>query len=197
MFDLNPDPDDDPNFVELVSRLIGGAAAVHQPGDVRIYKIDNWFDHKWLRFSGKVIGAVGIWASDLTIPPFVFNRVVRRWHYLRGEFGTDYRLLGPGPDIHHRGWSARNLQRRVRQIAPTSALFWFSGNTSETGRGSLMAYIPVEQDHWPWFLAFARAAAWKIIRRKNIHPYEVRLFQEAAGRRVATATPATLPLPKD
>jgi hypothetical protein len=182
MHGLNAAPDDDEDFVGLVSRLIVGAVAAHQPGDVRIYKIDNWFDHKWLRFSGKVIGAVGIWAGDLTIPPFVSNRVVRRWHYLRDDFGSDYRLLGPGPDIHHRGWSARNLQRRVRQIVPTSPLFWFSGRTSATGRGSLMAYIPVEEDHWPWFLAFDRDTAWKITRRKNIHAYEVRLFEEASGR---------------
>jgi hypothetical protein len=46
-----------------------------------------------------------------------------------------------------------------------------------------MAYIPVEQDHRPWFLAFTRASGWKVAHRKDIHSYEVRSFQEAAAKR--------------
>ena len=182
MLGLDPAPDDDPGFLELVSRLLTGAVLIHQPPEIQIYKIDNWFDHKWLGFSGKVIGAVGIWAKALTLPPFVSNRIVGRWHYQREEVGEGYRLMGTGPDLHHRGSSARNLQRRVRQIAPTTALSWYSGNTSATGRASLMAYIPVDDEHWSWFLAFVRDSQWKIVRRKSIHEYEIRSFEEAAGR---------------
>ena len=36
-------------------------------------------------------------------------------------------------------------------MGPAAALFWFSGDTQAMGRGSLMAYIPVEAEHWPWF----------------------------------------------
>lgn len=181
MIPLESDPDDDPGFTELIARLIEGAVTVHRPEDFRVFKIDNWFDHKWLGFSGKVIGAVGVWQEGLTIPPFVANRIVHRWHYRVDDDGGP-RLLGPGADIHHRGWSARNLQRRVGLIAPASALFWYSGNSLATGRGSLMGYVPVEGDLWAWFLAFARDGSWKVARRKNIHPYEIRAFEEAAGR---------------
>jgi len=45
-----------------------------------------------------------------------------------------------------------------------------------------MGYIPVESDHWPWFLALSRDTGWKFIRRKEIHEYEVRLFREAGAK---------------
>jgi hypothetical protein len=182
MFQWNATADDDPRFIKLVSRLIAGAVAVHQVPDVRVYKIDNWFDHWWLRFSGKTLGAVGVRAKALTIPPFVANRIVGQWRYRRDEIGDGYQLIDNGRDIHHQGWSAANLQRRLRHIVPSSALFWFSGNTVANGRGSLMAYLPIEQDHWPWFLAFARNGEWKIMRRKDIHENETRLFEKAADK---------------
>lgn len=180
MLDLSVDLDDDPAFAEIAFRIIDGAVAVHRPSDVRVFKIDNWFDHKWLCFSGKVIGLIGIWQKGLTIPPFVANRLVRQWHFQSHE-GEGYRSLGDGPNIHHRGWSAENLNRRVSHIAPSSALFWFSGNTKATGRGSLMGYLPVEQEYWCWFLSFRRDGEWKIARRKNIHEYEVRMFDQAVA----------------
>src|SRR4051794_12954234 len=106
MIDLGTAPDDDRGFIELISRLIAGAATTHRPLDLLIYKIDNWFDHKWLGFSGQTLGALGVWARPLTLPPFVPNRVIRGWHYQREEVGGGYRELGSPPDVHHRGWSA-------------------------------------------------------------------------------------------
>ena len=181
MLNLDVAPNDDRGFVEFISRLIAGTIAIHRSPNVLIYKIDHWFDHKWLGFSGKTLGALGVWRHPLTIPPFVANRVVCGWHFQRDELGIGYREADSSPDIHHRGWSARNLQRRVEQIVPNTALFWFSGNTIATGRGSLMAYVPVdEESYWPWFVAFARDGEWKVSRRKDIQAYEIRLFEEAA-----------------
>ncbi len=181
MLDLEPNSDDDPDFVALVNRLIAGTLIVHGLEDARIFKIDNWFDHKWVGFSGIRIGGVGVWRNPLTVPPFVVNRIVQQWHYRRDDSG-DYTSLGTGPNIHHRGWSGDNLWRHVQRIAPNSGLFWYSGNTSATGRGSLMGYIPVEQSHWTWFLGFVRGKTWKVARRKNIYNYEIRSFMDSSGR---------------
>ena len=178
--ELTADRTDDPCFVSFVTQLISGAIVTHQAPEVYIFKIDHWFDHKWLGFSGKFLGAVGSWRKRLTIPPFVANRIVDQRHYGFDEGGDNYQLLaGQGRRIHHRGRAGDNLYRSVKQIAPTSALFWYSGDTAATGRGSLMGYIPIEDDHWPWFLAFVRDDDWRISHRKDIHEYEVRLFQEA------------------
>ena len=179
MFSLDLTNDrDDPRFIDLVARIITGAVVMHGPPEARVFKIDHWFDHKWLAFSGKTLGALGVWSKRLTVPPFVANRIIDQWLYLRDKTGASYRCAGPGPNIHHCGPAAENLCRRVEQVAPASALFWFSGDTAATGRGSLMGYIPVERDYWSWFLAFTRDDAWRVVQRKKIHDNEVRLFQE-------------------
>lgn len=181
MIELTAASDDDPEFVALVSRLITGTAVTHHVAELLTYKIDNWFDHKWLGFSGKVLGALGVWSRPLTLPPFVSNRVVDGWSFQRDEVGGAYRQIDSPPDVHHRGWSAENRKRGVARIVPDSALFWFSGNTAITGRGSLMAYVPVnDQEHWPWFVAIVRDGEWRIQRRKGIHPSEIRSFEAAA-----------------
>ena len=177
--ELSADDTDDPAFVSFIARLITGVVLTHRPPEVRIFKIDNWFDHKWLCFSGKILGAVGVWQKHLTVPPFAANRIVDQWKYVREEASGRYQLVGPGPNIHYQGPSAVNLQRSIGALVPSAALFWYSGNTKAGGRGSLMGYIPVEEDLWPWFLAFARAAEWRIAQRKNIHEYEARLFHQA------------------
>ena len=43
---------DDPGFVEVLNSVVQGLVSQHQPETVWIIQIDNWFDHKWLMFSG-------------------------------------------------------------------------------------------------------------------------------------------------
>jgi hypothetical protein len=190
-FNLNlpADQTDDTGFVDFVNQIIGGAVLRHIPSEVSIFKIDHWFDHKWLAFSGKALGAVGVWNKKLTFPPFVANRIVHQSQYQRDASSGGYRLAASGANIHHRGQAAKNLHRFVERIAPNSALFWYSGDTLATGRGSLMGYIPTEDGIWPWFLAFVRQDGWRIAQRKSIHEYEVRLFQAAAGKLQDASTP--------
>jgi hypothetical protein len=173
--------DDDPDFILLIARLISGAVITHRPAELIIVKIDHWFDHKWLGFSGKFLGAVGAWRPQVTIPPFVANRIVGQMHFFRDEEHGTYVYDGPGPRIHHSGSSGSNLYRRVSKVVPATALFWCSGDTRLTRRGSLMGYNPVEKEYWTWFLDFNRGADWQITKRKGIHEYEVRAFQEASA----------------
>ena len=134
-------------------------------------------------FFRKVARCGGFWAKRLTVPPFVANRVIDQWHYIRSEASGTYQFIGPGPNIHHQGRSADNLHRSLKQIVPTSALFWYSGNTNETGRGSLMGYIPVNEDHWPWFLAFARHGDWRRCGRKSKNTKSGCFGKQAKGRK--------------
>lgn len=55
---------DDPQFVTLLNSLVRGLIEEAKPQEVWIIQIDNWFDHKWLRFSG--IGTV-----DFRFPGFM------------------------------------------------------------------------------------------------------------------------------
>jgi hypothetical protein len=175
---LDTDDTDDLAFIQLVSSIVEGAVAVHQPMEFHVTKIDHWFGHKWLAFSGKVVGAVGSWRAELTVPPFVQNRIVEQWRFERLGDSEKYVQANLCPEIHHTGRSEDNLHRLARRIAPDAALFWYSGDTKTTGRGSLMGYIPVEEDYWTCYLGFQRDAEWRVQRRKGIHEYEVNMLLE-------------------
>jgi hypothetical protein len=184
--DLPTDTNDDPEYVRLVSQIVVGVIRVHSPSATSIFKIDNWFSHKWLAFSGKVVGAVGSWRQELTVPPFVTNRILAEVHYCR-DVGGEYQPHDFNSRIHHCGASADNLRRYVSKLAPNSALFWYSANTGINGRGSLMAHVPTEDDHWAWYLSLERQQDWQAVRRKRIHDYELRMFYEA-GKQASEAS---------
>lgn len=93
---------DDPQFVELVSRTISGLASEKCPEKVFVVRIENWFDQKWLNFSG--VGRVGFfedWRLEVdtaleefrqdqtTLPPFSPKRVIEEYCFLRDKDG-DY-----------------------------------------------------------------------------------------------------------
>ena len=92
---LTADQTDDVAFLGLVEQIINGAVVKHQPADVRVFKIDHWFDHKWLGFSGKVLVALGVWSKKLTVPPFVANRIIDQWQYERTPTSGVYQLTVP------------------------------------------------------------------------------------------------------
>jgi hypothetical protein len=52
--------DDADAFVSVVDGVVDGIARAHRPVEVVVVKIDNWFGDKWLKFSGKVFGALGV-----------------------------------------------------------------------------------------------------------------------------------------
>lgn len=43
---------DDPYFIALLNSIVQKLADRTMPDEVWVVKIDNWFDHKWLPFSG-------------------------------------------------------------------------------------------------------------------------------------------------
>src|SRR5688500_17691444 len=88
-------PDDDPEFLDLAGRLIGGAAIAYELGVVAVH-IDHWFGDRWLGFCGKYLGMAGVRTADftksLTPPPFHPHRIhsVRYyWHSAQGFQHSD------------------------------------------------------------------------------------------------------------
>jgi hypothetical protein len=56
------EPRDEPAFLAVMDRIIGALTVRERPGDVYLVDIDNWFDCKWLRYSGS--GAVAFPEGD-------------------------------------------------------------------------------------------------------------------------------------
>jgi hypothetical protein len=133
--------DDSPVFAaEARSRI---SAAVADPGvaSVFIVRIRGWFGPRWLAFSGKALGALGVSRSDITVPPFVPARITSLVYLTRGENGSFQEAPVPFV-LHPRQPSGRNLSRHLRTLAPSTAFFWVSTGTNSSGRGAFMAYVP-------------------------------------------------------
>ena len=99
---------DDNDFVGLLNALLNALVTQQETEQLWVIQIDNWFDHKWLRYSGS--GTVNasklfppdwtssfmdrfasvkeqFWRDKLTFPPFAPERVAAQWSFLHTESG--------------------------------------------------------------------------------------------------------------
>lgn len=143
-----PEFDDAVDFVEQVEQTSNGVMLRHAPEILYLIKINNWFGSKWLGFSGKLLGAVGVWHKPdyIRIPPFVPNRVVSQRRFVAPAFAE----IDSGDAVHLSISSRRALLRETAAVLPKAALIWYSGNSGRTGRGSIMAYLPIDDSYWTW-----------------------------------------------
>ena len=151
-------------------------------------RIDNWFDHKWLTFSGKGIVffdfgglrgredvALGEFHMDqVTFPPFNINRVRSQTYFARTANGY-YEEQSPTHLIHRaeQRHSDQNLTRRVVDFAKSAVVVWFSSETVGNGRGSVMVYAAHERDVLAWFASFQRDQGWRLLRVKGANRDDV------------------------
>ncbi|HSU54886.1 MAG TPA: hypothetical protein VLT36_12580 [Candidatus Dormibacteraeota bacterium] len=108
---LHATSDDDPGFVRLVTLILDSLVLQHAPEILAIIQVDNWFDHKWLNFSGKVLGALGVWKHPLTIPPFHPNGIKAQTVYRLGQ-QKEYEQIET-PPLHISQPSSENLNRKL------------------------------------------------------------------------------------
>ena len=185
-----PKPADDPHFVEIVCRVISGLLNANAVEEVFVVQIDNWFDHKWLKFSG--IGRVrldfGLFADTaldefrqdkITFPPFTPNRIIEEYFFLRASDGS-YDSSEAAPFVHSRRRvsSCRNLQRRVSKFSDSAIFVWYSSNTLANRRGSLMVYKAYGSAVTAWYASFAKENAWKILRVDGIDRAQLQIWLE-------------------
>jgi hypothetical protein len=186
-----PEPDDDPAFLNCVDRII--AALIDRDASEELYlvRIANWFDHKWLRFSG--IGRVA-WnglliqtaldefsQEQLTFPPFTPSRVVTQHYFNRGPGGQFYEQP-PVRLVHRttRGHSSRNLHRRVADFSQSANFVWFSSNSAANRQGSVMVYSTYFGHFNAWYAALRFDRTWRLGRVKGIGTAEAEAYVSRA-----------------
>lgn len=151
---------DDPDFVDAIELLISGFIKSSTLEHFAVVKIDNWFDDKWVNFTGVLRSYSGYpefhYAADIprtytrtkALPPFARSRVEELWTI--GE---------------------------PRENA--AGVFYFTGNSKENGRGALLASIPVPGHRtWEWYVGFANPPDWRPVRFKNVARNEVRIWTQ-------------------
>jgi hypothetical protein len=166
---LDQDGRDDPEFLALIDGIVSGAVTRFRPQRFYAVKIDNWFGRRWLAFSGKPLGALGVWKSQyLTLPPFIPSRVVAEDPFALDSSDCKYRKSKSAVRLHRYQRSGENLTKRIARVVPGNAVFWYSGNSLANGRGSLMSYIPTSEGYWPWYVGAVRRGRWRMTERVDI-----------------------------
>jgi hypothetical protein len=188
------EPQDDPAFLAVVDRLVVSLVRRDWPEEVYLIHIDNWFDHKWLRFSGYgIIAFPGGYPwivtakeehrqEQLTFPPFSPNRVVAQY-FFRRITRTMYEEQAPVHSIHRqkRQHSSRNLHRRVVDFASSGLFVWYSSGSAANRRGSLLVYSTRNGDVAAWYAAFGDRQGWRLDQVKGIDRQAVRRLLEDVG----------------
>jgi hypothetical protein len=191
MVQLRPTKNDDVDFVRLLQSVVEGILGEAKSGELYVVTIDNWFDHKWLKFSG--IGVVPFqfpaymnredalgefWQDNVTLPPFSPRRVICQSHFHKQ--GAAYIETDPPVLIHkpERQRSEGNLNRRIKDVSESGTFVWYSSNTLVHARASIMAYTIKDAQVEAWFAAFRNADGWKLHLTKGINRDRVQGFFE-------------------
>ncbi len=205
---------DDPAFIELLNSLVRGAVLRSLPEELYVVQIDNWFDHKWLRFSGIGVvpfrfpsfmkrddGALAEFYQDkVTFPPFTPNRVVSQHRFeRRGERYAEAALRRP-PHGADRQPSELNLRRRVGDAVTSACFVWYSSNTLKNDRASVMVYTAKNGEVQSWFAAFHHKDGWALQSTKGTSREDVQSLLTKTGDRLMEflrSAPNVPPEPED
>jgi hypothetical protein len=181
MIALHRTDKDDPHFVDIVGHLLNEMVKQHQPEEFYIVLIDNWFDHKWLNFSGTVMHEIAVWKSKTTLPPFHPFRVLNQLHFRLSEREPLLYEAAPCKPLHIHQPSAENLQRALRQVTSSGLMLWYSGATQKTDRASTMVYIVEGQQEGAWYACFRKVKEWKLEKTKGIARTELLEILKRSG----------------
>ena len=169
-------PEDDPQFVRIVTSIIDNLAENHSPEIITAIQIDNWFNFRWLGFSGKIQGALGFWYSELRIPPFNPNRVKNQKVCQLKESGKHEEISVPLQLIKQP--SPKNLHRKLKNSIDSGLFLWWSSNTVVNSKGSIMLNTQIKEDSSSWFASFEREPDWRINKTKGIPVSQLKHFIE-------------------
>ena len=168
MIELTAAEHDDPDCLALIQRIVNGALAILDVREAFVVHIDNWFDHKWLRWR---VGS----GADLRIPPFTPNRVCAQSHFSRGD--AEWVHQGPGKPLHvsqpGRTWLAVPLSK----VSDSGAFIWYSGRTAVNKAGSLMFYL-AGTESYAWYASFKKGDGWAIDDECRITRRELLVFED-------------------
>jgi hypothetical protein len=153
-----PEKNDADSFIAQVDALANGILRAHTPESLILVKVNSWFGSRWLGFSGKILGTLGVWQDNLSVPPFVPSRIVSQQRFT----APNYSEIPSGAPLHKKVRSGEAILRKIAAAEPAAAVLWYSGNSKITGHGSVMAYIPASNSYSCWYVSWAKRNAWHV-----------------------------------
>jgi hypothetical protein len=195
------EPADDPMFLNHIDTAISGSIEKRRPTDLYLIRVDNWFDHKWLNYSGR--GRVRrkefsaevcldhFWRDQLTFPPFTPKRIVSETYFCLTSKDY-YQEQASSFRVHPRrlARSAKNLHRRVGTFSKSAVYIWFSCCSAATGRASIMLYESIDGSMATWYASLENRGRWMLGQVKGAPRESVaELMGIQVGKDASTANP--------
>jgi len=169
------------DFIIDLNKIVGRLIDKKEINEVCLIRIKNWFDHKWLNYSGKSViefrGGGGLidsslnneWREKITVPPFNPNRVLSEL-FFRIE-PTDNKMFEK--NLHKKKDSNENIHNRISAYTKSGMFVWYSSNTEINQKGSLMIYIVQGDNIKTFYVSFVNNNGWNINQTKNISVTEL------------------------
>lgn len=180
---LSPSETDDPTFLRAVRALFDDLRVEKRPHEVHLIKVKNWFDHKWLSFSGKgrvyfdsdlpgdPCVSLDRFVSDKTFPPFTPARILEEQIFVRkvkGELKVAREVR-----VSYKMRSNWNLHTRVADHTDSGVFVWYSSNSKINRRGSVMTITVDDHVVERWYASFLGETEWKLGLVKNCRRSEI------------------------
>ena len=163
MIALQTDSADDPSFVQRNSAFVARLLERIHPNRLWVIKIDNWFDHKWLKFYGTCYTKN---TDRQGLPPFPQGRIISSVCY-----------SSAGEKLH-----SKKVRFELPKEGERTTFFWYSGRTSFNRRASAMCYtFDGDEELESWYISFVANPEWRINRIKGISAGVIEPLLEPKG----------------
>lgn len=181
IFIIPIDETDSQEFVDLVNAISTSFTTKEGTNEISIVKVKNWFDHKWLNYSGFGVipfesgGLFEIdaakeakWKDNITVPPFNPNRILWEKSYFIQEKNDKFLKK-----IHNFQSSSSNLQNRILDKSKKGLFVWYSSNSRINKKGSLMIYYTDFTKVETFYASFEEKNIWSLSKTKGISKKEL------------------------
>lgn len=162
---------DNPNFILNCEKITHNLIEFWKPTEIFVNRIDNWFDQKWMGFSGTIMHKISVWKGETTAPPFHPNRVELSEFYEKTA-GRYMKKENP-KTLHIYQESKDNLKRHISEFTNDGLFVWYSGNSKVNGVGTLMCYLVRESECRPFFITLTEKKEWSVSQTKGISQKEI------------------------
>jgi hypothetical protein len=174
------DKDDAPGFIEIINKIMAISIFQWNIDEIMVIKIKNWFDHKWLNYSGKKIihfeclhpdnvAMADDWKERVTIPPFNPNRVLSEQFFRKRSTGNQqFEKV-----VHKKQRSTDNQLNQISRKTNNGIFVWYSSNSKDLNRGSLMMYRVQNKEVDTWYATVEKRERWEITQTKGIYKSEL------------------------
>lgn len=171
---LNPKENDNFDYIANINTITQNLISKWNPNELFITRVDNWFDSKWLNFSGTIMHEISVWQDKTTVPPFHPNRIEYTKYFKKnkGVF-NEYMISKP---LHIYQESKSNLKREIVEFSKNGLFIWYSGNSKLNNMGVLMCYLAKSHECLTFHITLSGDIDWNIYKTKGIQKYDLELL---------------------